>query len=177
MYVPFNGVHAPLQVPDEYLKPYESLKGPRQKVAGMLSAVDEAIGQIVQSLDEAGMRDNTLIVFSSDNGGPNPGNTSTNGELRAGKGTLYEGGIRVCAFATWPGKIPAGTTVKEPMHMVDWYPTFSRLAGVKATGEQTLPLDGMDVWPMLSEGKKSPHEAILVAQGLVAMHCEWATGN
>ncbi len=63
------------------------------------------------------------------------------------------------------------------MHMVDWYPTFSRLAGVKATGEQTLPLDGMDVWPMLSEGKKSPHEAILVAQGLVAMHCEWATGN
>jgi len=72
LYVPFNGVHSPFQAPDEYLKPYGALKGNRQKLAGMLAAVDEAIGRIEESLKKAGMLENTLIVFSSDNGGPPP---------------------------------------------------------------------------------------------------------
>ena len=98
LYVPFNGVHAPLQVPERYLAPYENLTGGRRSLAGMLSAVDEAIGKIVAALESTGQREKTLIVFSADNGGPSPRTLSNNGPLRAGKGTLYEGGIRASAF-------------------------------------------------------------------------------
>jgi arylsulfatase A-like enzyme len=166
LYVPFNGVHAPLQVPDSYTEPYANIPGNRRKMAGMLAAVDEAIGQIVATLDKAGLREETLIIFSADNGGPNPVNLSTNGEYRAGKGTLYEGGVRVCAFANWPGKIAAGTTIKEPMHAVDWYPTLVNQAGVSLDKDpqQKLHVDGRDVWPMLTAGAKSPHDAILLVQ-------------
>lgn len=162
LYVPFNGVHGPLQVPERYTQPYAALSGNRRTLAGMTAAVDEAIGQIVAALEQAGLRENTLIVFSSDNGGPNPGALSTNGNLRAGKGTIYEGGVRVCAFANWPGHIPAGVTLQEPLHVVDWFPTLVKLAG--GSLEQRLPLDGRDVWPLLTEGAKSPHDAILLVQ-------------
>lgn len=159
LYVPFNGVHGPLEVPDEYLKPYGELKGGRQKLAGMLSAVDEAIGQIVTALEKSGERENTLIIFSTDNGGPPPG---TNTPLRAFKGSIYEGGVRGCAFANWPGHIAAGKRIKEPMHTVDWYPTLVKLAG--GSLEQKTALDGKDVWPMLTQGAPSPHDAILCVQ-------------
>lgn len=162
LYVPFNGVHAPMQVPESYAKPYANLPTNQQKLGGMLAAVDEAIGQIVAALEAEGMRKETLILFSSDNGGPNPKQLSDNGELRAGKGTIYEGGVRVCAFANWPEKLPAGKTITEPMHMIDWYPTLIQLAG--GSLEQKLPLDGLNVWPMLAEGAKSPHESILSVQ-------------
>jgi len=161
LYVPFNGVHAPHQVPEGYKKAYPNLTGVRQTMAGMISAVDEAIGQITAALDEKSLRTNTLIIFSSDNGGPAPGRVTMNTPLRAGKGTLYEGGVRVCAFATWPGHIPAGTTNHEPMHAVDWYPTLLKLAGASPT--QKLDLDGLDCWPTLTRGAKSPHDAILLA--------------
>ena len=156
LYVPFNGVHAPFQVPENYLKPYAQLKGNRQKLAGMLAAVDEAIGKIEESLRKSGRLENTLIVFSSDNGGPPPGD---NTPLRDFKGTIYEGGTRAAAFATWPGHIPADQRVRQPMHMVDWYPTLIKLAG--GSLEQKLPLDGLDIWPMLTKGAASPHDAIL----------------
>jgi arylsulfatase A-like enzyme len=126
LYVPFNGVHSPMQVPDSYLEPYASLEGPRRQLAGMLAAVDEAIGQIVDALEKSGRRENTLIVFSSDNGGPRPG---TNTPLRDYKGSIHEGGVRAAAFANWPGKIPAGQRIREPMHIIDWYPTMVKLAG------------------------------------------------
>lgn len=160
LYVPFNAVHAPHQVPDEYLKSYSHLKGNRQKYAGMLAAMDEAVGQIAAAIDEAGMKKNTLFIFSSDNGGPNPGQITDNGPLRAGKGTLYEGGTRVVAFATWEGVIQPEGKVKAALHMVDWYPTLLKLAG--ATVEQKLPLDGRDAWPAITQGAASPHEFILL---------------
>ena len=156
LYVPFNGVHSPFQVPDSYLKPYGALKGNRQKLAGMLAAVDEAIGKIEAALKEAGRLENTLIVFSSDNGGPPPGD---NTPLRDFKGTIFEGGTRAAAFAAWPDRIPADKRVTQPMHMVDWYPTLIKLAG--GTLEQKLPIDGLDVWPMLTKDAPSPHDAIL----------------
>lgn len=156
LYVPFNGVHSPFQVPDSYLKPYAHLKGNRQKLAGMLAAVDEAIGQIEAALKQAGRLENTLIVFSSDNGGPQPGD---NTPLRDFKGSIFEGGVRAAAFATWPGRIPAGQRIRQPMHMVDWYPTLIKQAG--GSLEQKLPVDGLDVWPMLTKQAASPHDAIL----------------
>jgi arylsulfatase A-like enzyme len=159
LYVPFNGVHGPLQVSESYLAPYASLSGPRLQLAGMLAAVDEAIGQIVAALEKAGMGENTLIVFSSDNGGPRPG---TNTPLRNYKGSLYEGGVRAAAFANWPGRIPASQRIAHPMHIIDWYPTLVKLAGASLEGSQ--PLDGKDVWPMLTEQAPSPHDFILSAQ-------------
>jgi len=159
LYVPFNGVHSPMQVPDSYLQPYGTLSGARQKLAGMLAAVDEAIGQVVAALETSGQRENTLIVFSSDNGGPKPGD---NTPLRNYKGSIYEGGVRAAAFANWPGRIPAGVRVTEPMHIVDWYPTLVTLAG--GSLEQKLPFDGKDVWSMLTTGAPTPHDAILSVQ-------------
>jgi arylsulfatase A-like enzyme len=160
LYVPFNAVHAPHQAPAESMKPYTNLKGERRKYAGMLAAMDEAAGQIVDAVERAGVRGNTLFVFSSDNGGPQPGVVTDNGKYRAGKGTLYEGGVRAAAFATWDGHIKAGGTVTEPMHMVDLYPTLLKLCGAKA--EQRLPVDGLDVWPTLTQGRPSPHDSILI---------------
>ncbi|MCO6458085.1 MAG: arylsulfatase [Pirellulaceae bacterium] len=160
LYLPFNAVHTPLQVPDEYMKPYAELKEPRRKLAGMLAAMDEAVGQVVDAIDKQGLRENTLFVFSSDNGGYQPGRVTDNGPLRAGKGTLYEGGVRAAAFATWAGRLPAGSRNKEPLHVVDWYPTLVKLAG--GSLQQPLPLDGRDIWPTLAEGRPSPHEDILL---------------
>ena len=161
LYMPFNGVHSPMQVPDSYLQPYGAMSGARKQLAGMLAAVDEAIGQVVAALEKSGLRENTLIVFSSDNGGPPPG---VNTPLRDFKGSIFEGGVRAAAFANWPGKIPAGQRLKEPMHIIDWYPALVKLAG--GSSEQKLPLDGRDVWPMLTEKAASPHDAILSAQSI-----------
>lgn len=159
LYVPFNAVHAPHQVPEKYTAPYTNLPEPRRTYAGMLAAMDEAIGQILATLDETGRRTNALIFFSSDNGGPQPGKVTSNGPLRAGKATLYEGGVQVVACAAWDGHIKPGSVVKAPMHMVDLYPTLLKLAG--ASLEQKLPLDGMDILPCLTEGKPSPRNEIL----------------
>jgi arylsulfatase A-like enzyme len=160
LYVPFNAVHAPHQVPAKYTAPYSQLKEPRRTYAGMLAAMDEAIGQIADALDTAKMRSNTLIVFSSDNGGPAPGRVTSNGKFRAGKGTLYEGGVRVAAFATWAGQIKPGSVVNEPLHIVDLFPTLVKLAGGKP--DQSLPLDGLDALPTIAHGKPTPHDAILL---------------
>ncbi|MBI5383111.1 MAG: arylsulfatase [Verrucomicrobia bacterium] len=160
LYVPFNAVHAPHQVPEKYKEPYANLKEPRRTYAGMLAAADEAIGQIVAAIEEKGLRKNTLFLFSSDNGGPAPGRVTSNGLFRAGKGTLYEGGVRVCAFATWDGHLKPGSVVNEPMHIVDWYSTLLKLAG--APLDQKLPLDGKDIWPTLAQGRPSPHAEILL---------------
>jgi arylsulfatase A-like enzyme len=162
LYVPFNGVHAPLQVPEKYLQPYAALKGNRRTYAGMLAAVDAAIGSITAALRDAGLLQNTLILFTADNGGPSPGVVTSNGNLRAGKGTLYEGGVRSCAFVRWPGQIPAGTRTEQPIHIIDWYPTLVRVAG--GSLEQPKPLDGKDLAPLLCEGKPSPHESLLLVQ-------------
>ena len=162
LYLPFNAVHGPIQAPESYYKPYEQLTGQRRIYAGMVAAMDEGIGQVLAALEKEGLSGNTLIIFSSDNGGligkGEP--AASNGPLRGGKGSLYEGGTRVPAFATWPGRIPAGAIVKEPLHIVDWYPTLLKLAG--APLEQKLPLDGRDAWATITEGKPSPHEALLL---------------
>lgn len=160
LYLPFNAVHGPHQVPQSYCEPYQNLKGVRRTYAGMMSAMDEAIGQVLAALDDQGIRDNTLIIFSSDNGGPEPGRVTSNGPLRAGKGTIYEGGVRVCACVNWPGHVPAGKSTDEPLHGVDWYPTLAKLAG--ATFTQKLPLDGLDIWPVLTAGARSPHDALIL---------------
>lgn len=157
LYVPFNAVHSPLQAPPEYFERAKYRPEKDRNFTAMLTALDDAIGRIVDALDKKGLRKNTLIAFSSDNGGPRAG---TNGQFRDYKGSLYEGGVRVAAFANWPGVIPAGKKVDQPMHIIDWYPTLVKLAG--GSLEQKLPLDGRDIWPVLTQGAKSPHDELIL---------------
>lgn len=160
LYLPFNAVHAPHQVPEAYKKPYTHLAEPRRTYAGMLAAMDEAIGQLLDALARKGLRENTIVIFSSDNGGPAPGRVTDNGPLRAGKGTLYEGGVRAAACVAWPERIKGGTVVSQALHIADWYPTLLKLAG--ASLEQKLPVDGRDAWGTIADGQASPHAEILI---------------
>ena len=145
LYVPFNAVHAPyLPPPDKELyEQYPNLTRTRKIYAGMVASMDNAIGKIVKALEEKGIKDNTLIFFASDNGGPHPKAITDNGPLRGEKMSLYEGGIRVPAFVVWKGKIKAGTVSQQLTHMVDLYPTLVGIAG--GSLEQQLPLDGVDL--------------------------------
>lgn len=159
LYVPFNAPHTPLQALPEHLKKYEHVQDKtRQKYSAMVHAADEQIGRIVAALEKAGMLENSIIIVSSDNGGP-IGLGATNGHLRGGKGSLYEGGVRAAACAAWPGHIKPGTDITQPMHMIDWYPTLVQIAG--GSLEQRLPFDGKDIRDVLTKGAKSPHEDIL----------------
>jgi arylsulfatase A-like enzyme len=161
LYVPFNAPHTPLQAPGEYLKRYAHITDQKRQVyAAMVECLDDQVGRIVAALEQRGLTQNTLILFSSDNGGLPGVGGAANGKLRARKGTLYEGGTRVCAFANWPGRIKPGTVVNEPLHIVDWFPTLVNLAG--ASLQQQHPLDGRDIWPVITAGKPSPHEDILI---------------
>ncbi len=161
LYVAFNAPHGPFQAPDRYTALYADMPGEsrRRIYAGMVTAMDEGIGRIVEALEKKGLRENTLIVFSSDNGGPLPGVITSNGPLRSGKSSLYEGGVRVPAVVNWPGRIKAGSVVRVPLHMVDWYPTLVTLAG--GSLQQALPLDGRDAWAAITAGAPSPNEDIL----------------
>lgn len=158
LYVPFNAPHTPLQATEAHLERNAHIKDKnRRTFAAMVTNMDDAIGTIVGAADKHLSRENTLIVFFSDNGGIV--RFGSNGKLRDGKGTLYEGGVRVPAIMTWEGTVKAGDVVEAPLHVVDLYPTLLGLAGSSPT--QALPLDGRDAWPTISQGKQSPHEFIL----------------
>jgi arylsulfatase A-like enzyme len=159
LYVPFNAVHSPLEVPNKYTNDYPQFSGDRRTYAGMVTAMDEMVGKIVAAVDASGQRKNTLFIFASDNGGFAPHKITSNGPLRGGKFTLYEGGVHTCAFATWDGHIKPGSSVNALMHIVDWYPTLINLAG--GSLQQKLPLDGKDMWPSITEGKPSPRTEVL----------------
>jgi arylsulfatase A-like enzyme len=129
------------------------------------------VGRVVAALDRKGMRNNTLILFHSDNGGTRNAMFAgvmadmskvkipcDNGPYREGKGTLFEGATRVCAFANWPGRIKA-QTVEGFIHAVDLYPTLAALAGASTT--KCKPLDGVNVWDTIAEGKPSPRAEII----------------
>ena len=173
LYLAFNAAHTPYAATQEYLDQYKNIADPaRRAYAGSITAMDGQIGRVVDALDKKKMRDNTLIIFMSDNGGTrNPMFTGAiadvskmkipcdNGPYREGKGTNYEGGTRVVSLVNWPGHVPAGVTVNEMIHTVDWYPTIARVAG--ASTSKCKPLDGLDVWPTISEGKPSPRIEIV----------------
>ena len=172
LYLAFNAVHTPYQAPKEYVDRFPNIADPtRRTYAGMVAAMDDQIGRVVAALDKKKMRDNTLIVFHSDNGGTRDAMFAgviadmskikipcDNGPYRDGKGTLYEGATRVAAFANWPGHIRPGT-VEGLIHVVDFYPTLAALAG--ASTAKSKPLDGVNVWDVLAKGAPSPRTEIV----------------
>lgn len=172
LYLAFNAPHTPYQAPDADVERFASIADPtRRTYAAMVSILDEQVGRVVAALDRRGMRDDTLIVFHSDNGGTkNPMFAGVMADMskvtipcdnepyRDGKGSLYEGGTRVCAFANWPGHIRPGV-VDGLVHVVDLPATFAALAGASTT--EGKPLDGVDVFATLARGAPSPRREIV----------------
>lgn len=159
LYVPFNAVHAPMDALEKYLAPFASIQDEkRRKFAAMLSALDEAVGDILQKLRDTEVYDNTLVIFISDNGGPTEQTTSKNDPLRGFKSQLLEGGIRVPYMMQWPGRIPAGKTYSEPVNSLDILPTIIAAVG-GTTGDD--PIEGVNLVPYVSGDKAGvPHEAL-----------------
>ena len=172
LYLTFNAPHTPYQAPQDYTNRYKNISDPtRLTYAGMVACLDDEIGRVVAAIDKKGIRDNTLLLFHSDNGGTKSKMFTgvmadvskitlpcDNGPYREGKGTLFEGGCRVCACANWPGHIKA-QTVDGLIHAVDLYPTLAALAG--ASTAKCKPLDGFNVWDTIAEGKPSPRTEIV----------------
>jgi len=159
IYVPFNAVHSPHnQAPKDLLKKYagnKGLKNPPQ--AANVDIMDRAVGRILKAVDAKGIRDNTLVVFFNDNGGPK-GAVFNNGPYRGFKTNYLEGGMRVLCLLRWSGALKAGSRNDGMFHCVDLYPTLVNLVGGSLTHH--LPLDGVDIWDALAKGAPSPRKEI-----------------
>ncbi len=155
LYVAPNMPHVPLYVSAKFKG-----KSERGLYGDVIMEIDWAVGEILAALKKNGVDENTLVIFTSDNGPwlsyGNHGGSA--GKLREGKGTTFEGGHREPFIARWPGRIPAGTVCEEPAMTIDLFPTVARLTGAKLPEHK---IDGLDIWPLLARepGAKNPHDA------------------
>lgn len=159
LYLPHTAVHFPFYPGDAFQG-----KSHNGNYGDWVEEVDWSVGQILNTVRELGLDRNTLVVFTSDNGGG--AGVAVNTPLRGSKNSTWEGGMRVPTIAWWPNKIPAGTATDEIAGMFDILPTFVKLGG--GTLPANRKLDGCDIWPVLS-GKadaKSPHEIFYYYRGL-----------
>lgn len=159
LYLTFNAVHGPLEATEEYAKPFDNITNPKRRTyAGMLAAMDKAIGKVVKKLQDEKIDENTLIFFISDNGGP-PVNASNNGVLRGYKAQTWEGGVRVPFFVTWGKQLPQGKTYDQPAIQLDIAPTALAAAGIEAGSDANF--DGVNLLPYLSgKNDKAPHDKL-----------------
>ncbi|WP_114750944.1 arylsulfatase B [Pleomorphovibrio marinus] len=170
LYVTHHVPHSPLDEPEEYWQRYKDspMMHPSRKLfAAAVSHLDDSIGEIVDALERTGKRENTLIIFVSDNGAQKSWSSTTNYQgryedaphvvlgnnypLRGWKHSLQEGGIRVPGFVNWPGKISPGM-VEQTVHISDWLPTLYQLAGGESISH---PIDGRNIWPLVSGEKET----------------------
>lgn len=155
LYVAHSMPHVPLHVSDKFKR-----KSKQGLYGDVIMEIDWSVGQILATLKKHRLDNNTLVIFTSDNGpwlsyGNHAGSS---GPFREGKGTSWEGGIRTPCIMRWPGKIPAGTVCTEPMMTIDILPTVARLTGTELPKHK---IDGLDVWPLIAgePGAKNPHPA------------------
>jgi arylsulfatase A-like enzyme len=164
--VAFNAPHATLAAPKELTD--------KHKTDGLYNAVvdglDQGIGRILAALDEQGLRENTLVIFFSDNGASR--RMSSNTPLKNGKDTVFEGGIRTPAIVRWPGKTAVGAVSQQPVAVHDLFPTIFAALTLPLSGE--LKLDGSNQWSALSTGKTLPRPAFLIAsQDIAFIDGDW----
>lgn len=158
-FVSFTAVHAPMEADPKDEGTFPELEGDRRTAAQMTLSMDRACGRIVEKLSELGLSQNTLIVFTNDNGGPMDKNGSSNYPFSGVKGTQLEGGIRVPGVIAWPGQLPAGAVYKQPLSTLDLLPTFVSAAGGDAQSIEDI--DGVDMLPYLrGETEQRPHETL-----------------
>ena len=150
LYLAYNAVHSPMQATDDWLDQFSHIQDPQRRIfAAMLAHADDGVGKVLKSLEASGTRNSTLVFFVSDNGGPTKELTSSNHPLRGGKGDLYEGGIRVPWILSWPGQIPAGTVIDQPVISMDATATALQLANVPM---EKVTLDGR---PLLNVDRRT----------------------
>ena len=152
-------VHWPMEAPDKLVEKYKNLpvKGYRDyRYAAMIEAMDIAIGKVLKSLDDLNITEETLVIFTSDNG---PfGGVGDASPLRADKGHLYEGGIRVPLIVRWPGKVEAGAVEETPVILTDLHPTILSATGLDLNS--TIPNDGHNLLPLLQGKEKLKNRAV-----------------
>lgn len=166
LYLSYNTVHSPLQGRDDYMEKYAHIEDIQRRIfAAMLGQLDDCVGQVTEALRKTQLEENTIVFFLSDNGGPTSELTSSNLPLRGGKGSVYEGGIRVPFLVQWPGTIPGGQVFEKPVVSLDIFATAIARAGIDAP--KNRPLDGVDLLPYLTgENNDPPHEDLF-----------WRVGN
>ncbi len=163
LYFAFNVPHTPIQGKQSLIDAYAKKVRPGAKhqnpiYAAMVQSMDEAVGTVLAALKRNNLLDNTVIVFTSDNGGltqryGKPDGFTDNAPLRRGKGSAYEGGVRVPMIAKWPGVTPAGTSCPEPVIGIDFYPTFLEIAGVRGDTKHNRNVDGLSLVPLFKNPK------------------------
>jgi len=159
LYLAYNAPHTPLQATEKYLSRFPNIKKKKRKTyAAMVSAVDDGVGRVLETLRQKGLDQNTMVVFLSDNGGAH-NNASDNGPLRGLKGDLFEGGVRVPFAIRWKGVIPEGKTYKKPVSSLDIMATIVAQTAVEISTER--PLDGVNLIPFLTgENPGTPHDML-----------------
>ncbi|KAA3660938.1 MAG: sulfatase [Calditrichaeota bacterium] len=155
----FNAVHTPMHAEKKDLKEFPNLTGKRQKLAAMTLSMDRAIGRLLDKVSKLGLDENTVVIFTNDNGGPSDTNASLNHPLSGTKANHLEGGIRVPFLMRWPGVIPKNSEYEYPISTLDLLPTFFNAGGGNAKNLDGL--DGVDLLPyVLGKNKDRPHQTL-----------------
>jgi arylsulfatase A-like enzyme len=156
----WHAVHTPIEAPDDQIESCRERLGPDMNhtnpiYAAMVETLDRNVGRVLAKLDSLGVADRTVVIFTSDNGGyvnQFRGQTVTNNApLRSGKGSLYEGGVRVPLLIRWPGVTPKGAVCREPVSTVDFYPTILQITGQPGDAKHNAAVDGVSLTPLLRE--------------------------
>ena len=150
LYVAWNAPHTPLQATGRHLEQYAHIDSEvRRTYSAMVTHVDDSVASLIDALEGSALRDDTLVIWLSDNGGV-PSGGGDNSPLRGGKGSPYEGGTRVPGLVNWPGTIEPGV-LAQPLSALDWLPTLIAAAGAESTAGK--PFDGFDMWPAIAKGE------------------------
>ncbi|KAF6037038.1 hypothetical protein EB796_004655 [Bugula neritina] len=157
LYLPFQNVHDPLEVPSFYENKFANIKSKNRRIfAGMAAAMDEGIGNITDTLKSSGLWNNTLIVFTNDNGAYIQLGGGNNAPLRGGKYTYFEGGVKGVGIVSGPVIKTPGVVNHQLMHVSDWFSTLTHLAGGSPYGT-----DGFDMWKSITQNVESPRKEII----------------
>jgi arylsulfatase B len=163
LYLAFNAPHSPMQASDAYMKKYAHVDDVHRRIfLAMTAQMDHAVGRVLAKLRSAGVEEDTLVFFVSDNGGPTRELTSSNAPLRDGKGQVYEGGLRVPFLVQWKARLPKGKVDQRPVIALDVAPT------ALAAAEAPIPtnLDGADLLPYLTgQNSSRPHPTLFFRYG------------